>query len=155
MQDKEAECIYGIYVQTGSIRRAGTHSKIGLTLSDESGAQIEIPNLEDWGLMGPGFNYFETGELNIFGGKGPCLTGSICGLKLTSDGSGPYAGWYCEYVKVSSFGLEKPCSQQHFAVEQWLAKDEEPYQLTAQVDVCRPTKNWARILGLLPRPTNY
>lgn len=86
--------------------------------------------------MGPGFNYFETGELNIFGGKGPCFNGPICGLNLTSDGSGPYAGWYCEFVQVSSFGLGSPCSQQKFAVEQWLAKDEPPYELTAVLDVC-------------------
>ncbi|KAH6760170.1 hypothetical protein C2S51_017119 [Perilla frutescens var. frutescens] len=132
----EAECVYGIYVQTGSIRRAGTHSTIRLTLFDNSGTQLEIPNLEDWGLMGPRFNYFETGELNIFGGKGPCFNGPICGLNLTSDGSGPYAGWYCEFVKVNAFGLESPCSQQNFAVEQWLAKDEPPYQITAVVDVC-------------------
>lgn len=86
--------------------------------------------------MGPGFNYFETGELNIFGGKGPCLTGLPCGVNLTSDGSGPYAGWYCEFVKVSMFGLQSPCYQQNFAVEQWLAKDEPPYELTAAMDVC-------------------
>ncbi|XP_057783781.1 PLAT domain-containing protein 3-like [Salvia miltiorrhiza] len=132
----EAECVYGIYVQTGSVKKAGTHSKISLTLSDASGAELEIANLEDWGLMGPGFNYFETGELNIFGGKGPCLSGPICGLNLTSDGSGPYAGWYCEFVQVSAFGLGSPCSYQNFAVEQWLAKDEPPYQLTAAMEVC-------------------
>ncbi|XP_047975698.1 PLAT domain-containing protein 3-like isoform X2 [Salvia hispanica] len=132
----DEECLYDIYIQTGSVKKAGTHSTIGLTLSDALGAQLEIPNLEDWGLMGPGFNYFETGELNIFGGKGPCLTGPICGLNLTSDGSGPYAGWYCEFVKVSAFGLQSPCSQQNFAVEQWLAKDEPPYELTAAMDVC-------------------
>ncbi|KAL1536712.1 PLAT domain-containing protein 3-like isoform X2 [Salvia divinorum] len=132
----DEECVYGIYVQTGSVKKAGTHSTISLTLSDALGSQLEISNLEDWGLMGPGFNYFETGELNIFGGKGPCLTSPICGLNLTSDGSGPYAGWYCEFVKVSAFGLQSPCSQQSFPVEQWLAKDEPPYELTAAMDLC-------------------
>lgn len=86
--------------------------------------------------MGPGFNYFETGELNIFGGKGPCFEGPICRLNLTSDGSGPYHGWYCDYVEVTTFGLQKECSQQHFKVEQWLARDEEPYELTAFRDAC-------------------
>ncbi|KAG8383506.1 hypothetical protein BUALT_Bualt04G0020500 [Buddleja alternifolia] len=132
----ETECIYGVYVQTGSIRRAGTHSVISLTLTDTSGEQLEIPNLEDWGLMGPGYNYFETGNLDLFGGKGPCFTGPICGLNLTSDGSGPYHGWYCDYVEVTAIGLQKECSQQHFTVEQWLATDSPPYQLTAERNVC-------------------
>ncbi|XP_051141338.1 PLAT domain-containing protein 3-like isoform X2 [Andrographis paniculata] len=132
-----AECTYGIYVQTGSVQRAGTHSVIGLSLWDESGSQIAIPNLETWGLMGPGFNYFETGELNIFGVRGPCLAGGVCGINLTSDGSGPYHGWYCDYVQITSFGLGIDCSQQMFHVEQWLARDEPPYQLTATRDLCK------------------
>ncbi|KAL3635979.1 hypothetical protein CASFOL_020526 [Castilleja foliolosa] len=132
----EPECMYGIYVQTGSIRQAGTHSVISLSLFDESGAQLVIPNLEDWGLMGPGYNYFETGYLDIFGGKGPCITGPVCGLNLTSDGSGPYHAWYCDYVEVTTFGLEKQCSQKRFTVERWLATDRAPYKLTAVENTC-------------------
>ncbi|KAL7143994.1 hypothetical protein ABFS83_08G228600 [Erythranthe nasuta] len=132
----EPECIYNVYVQTGSIKRAGTHSTISLTLVGESGAHIVVPNLEDWGIMGPGYNYFETGYLDMFAGKGPCLDGPVCGLNLTSDGSGPYHGWYCDYVEVSVVGAQKPCSQQHFTVEQWLATDTEPYKLTADRNVC-------------------
>ncbi|KAI3451140.1 hypothetical protein Pfo_007805 [Paulownia fortunei] len=132
----EPECIYGIYVQTGSIKRAGTHSVISLSLVDDSGAQLVIPNLEDWGLMGLGYNYFETGNLDIFGGKGQCLNGPVCGLNLTSDGSGPYHGWYCNYVEVTTIGIQKQCSPQHFTVEQWLATDTPPYQLTAIRNAC-------------------
>ncbi|PIN26759.1 hypothetical protein CDL12_00478 [Handroanthus impetiginosus] len=131
------ECIYGIYVQTGTVPRAGTHSVISLTLSDEFAWRLEIPNLEDWGLMGPGHNYFETGQLDIFGGKGPCLAGQACGLNLTSDGSGPYHAWYCDYVKVVTFGVEKECSQEHFAVNQWLSKD-PPYKLSTAINKCIP-----------------
>ncbi|GER26893.1 lipase/lipooxygenase [Striga asiatica] len=132
----ELECIYGVYVQTGSIRQAGTHSRISLSLFDASGAQVMVPNLEDWGLMGPGYNYFETGYLDLFGGKGPCLKGPVCGLNLTSNGSGPYHAWYCEYVEVTTFGVQKQCSQQSFAVEQWLATDREPFTLTAITNNC-------------------
>lgn len=132
-------------MQTGSIRRAGTHFVISLTLVDDSGAQIVIPNLEDWGLMGPGYNYFETGYLDIFAGKGPCLNGPVCGLNLTSDGSGPYHGWYCDYVDVTTVGVQKQCSLQHFHVEQWLSTDTAPYELTAVRNLCPSLSSVARI----------
>ncbi|KAK4485942.1 hypothetical protein RD792_008598 [Penstemon davidsonii] len=148
MQAEDPECIYAVYVQTGSIQRAGTHSVISLSLVDEYGAQIVIPNLEEeWGLMGSGYNYFETGNLDIFGGRGPCLTGPVCGLNLTSDGSGPYHGWYCDYVDVTTVGVGKQCSQQHFTVEQWLATDSPPYQLTAVRNTCSSGGNKRLIHG--------
>ncbi|GMP26131.1 hypothetical protein CsSME_00002707 [Camellia sinensis var. sinensis] len=134
---QEDDCVYTAYIRTGSIIKGGTDSIISLTLYDEDGWGIRISNLEAWGgLMGPNHDYFERGNLDIFSGKGPCLNGPVCSMNLTSDGSGPHHGWYCNYVEVTTTGPHKPCSQQLFTVEQWLATDTSPYELTAIRDNC-------------------
>ncbi|KAL0461267.1 UNVERIFIED_CONTAM: PLAT domain-containing protein 3 [Sesamum latifolium] len=56
-------------------------------------------------------------------------------MNLTSDGSGPGHGWYCNYVEVTATGVHKQCTQQQFMVEQWLATD-APYELTAIRNYC-------------------
>ncbi|XP_047323119.1 PLAT domain-containing protein 3-like [Impatiens glandulifera] len=134
---KSDDCVYTLYVRTGSIIKAGTDSNITVTLYDENGWGIRINNIELWGgLMGPDFNYFERGNLDIFSGRGPCLEAPICALNLTSDGSGSHHGWYCNYVEVTATGPHKGCSQKTFTVEQWLATDTSPYELTAIRDSC-------------------
>lgn len=135
-------CVYTAYIGTGSITKAGTHSKISLGLYDADGNGVEIDNLEKWGgIMGPGYNYFERGNLDIFSGRSGCLNGPICKMNLTSDGSGPYHGWYCNYVKVTVSGADKPCYQNLFKVEQWLATDVSPYKLTAIRNNCNNSKS--------------
>ncbi|KAK9292156.1 hypothetical protein L1049_020115 [Liquidambar formosana] len=109
------ECVYTLYVKTGSVIKAGTDSKIGITLGDASGR-----------------------------GRGPCIGAPLCRLNLTSDGSGSHHGWYCDFVEVTSTGPHKQCSKSIFYVEQWLATDAPPFQLTAYLDGCKmwntPTK---------------
>ncbi|KAL7192572.1 hypothetical protein ACSBR2_024400 [Camellia fascicularis] len=139
------DCVYTVYVRTGSIVKGGTDSIISLTLYDAKGWGIRISDLESWGgLMGPGYNYFERGNLDIFSGRGPCLTGPVCAMNLTSDGSGPHHGWYCNYVEVTTTGARTACAQQLFTVEQWLATDTFPYQLTAIMDNCDADNNAPR-----------
>ncbi|XP_068637917.1 PLAT domain-containing protein 3-like [Aristolochia californica] len=131
------ECVYTVYVRTGSIIKGGTDSTISLTLSDPYGSTVAIPNLETWGgLMEPSHDYFERGNLDIFSGRGSCLDGPICYMNLTSDGTGSGHGWYCNYVEVTSTGPHITCKQQLFTVEQWLATDTSPYVLTAIRDFC-------------------
>ncbi|XP_027076641.1 PLAT domain-containing protein 3-like [Coffea eugenioides] len=133
----DPDCVYSVYIRTGSILKAGTDSIITLTLYDANGYGIRINNLEAWGgLMGPGYNYFERGNLDIFSGKGPCLEGPVCAMNLTSDGSGRHHGWYVNYVEVTTTGVHKACFQQQFTVEQWLATDTSPYELTAIRNYC-------------------
>ncbi|XP_022133078.1 PLAT domain-containing protein 3-like [Momordica charantia] len=137
------ECAYVIYVQTGTVKKAGTHSTISLELKTGAGEGISIPNLEEWGgIMGPNYNFFETGRLDTFTGRGPCLTypDPICSLNLTSDASGPYHDWYCDYVEVTVSAPAHPCTKQRFSVDRWLARDREPFTLTAIVDYC-PSAN--------------
>ncbi|CAI9109412.1 OLC1v1009231C2 [Oldenlandia corymbosa var. corymbosa] len=137
--DDDPECIYTLYVRTGSIIRAGTDSKITATFFDTEGNGLEIGNLATWGgIMGKDYNYFERGNLDIFSNKAPCLPAPVCALNLTSDGSGPSHGWYCNYVELTTTGVHKACAQQLFTVEQWLATDATPYQLTAFRDNCDP-----------------
>jgi hypothetical protein len=129
--------MYAVYARTGSILKGGTDSIIGVKLYDEYGEYVDITNLEAWGgLMRPGHNYFERGNLDIFSGRAPCLAAPICAINLTSDGSGPHHGWYCNYVEVTSTGPHISCAQQLFTVEQWLALDTSPYELTAIRNHC-------------------
>lgn len=136
MQD--FECVYTIYVRTGSVIKGGTDSIINVRLYDEDGYGVEISDLEAWGgIMEPGHNYYERGNLDIFSGRGPCLDAPVCALNLTSDGSGDHHGWYCNYVEVTTTGPHVQCHQQLFTVEQWLATDTSPYELTAIRNNCQ------------------
>ncbi|KAA0036292.1 hypothetical protein IC582_018358 [Cucumis melo] len=133
----DPDCVYTVYIRTGSILKAGTDSVITATLYTAAGDGIRIIDLEKWGgMMGPDYNYFERGNLDIFSGRGPCLSGPVCSLNLTSDGSGPHHGWYCNYVEVTTTGVHRSCDQQLFTVEQWLALDAPPYSLTAIQNNC-------------------
>ncbi|CAK9135416.1 unnamed protein product [Ilex paraguariensis] len=133
----DPDCVYTVYIRTGSILKGGTDSIISLTLYDANGNGILIKNLEAWGgLMGSDYNYFERGNLDIFSGRGPCLDGPVCSMNLTSDGSGKHHGWYCNYVEVTTTGVHAGCAQIQFTVEQWLATDTSPYELTAIRDYC-------------------
>ncbi|KAM5577325.1 PLAT domain-containing protein 3-like [Rosa sericea] len=133
----DPDCVYTVYVRTGSIIKGGTDSNINVRLYDGYGYGIEIRNLEAWGgLMGSDYDYFERGNLDIFSGRGPCLTAPICALNLTSDGAGSGHGWYVNYVEVTSTGAHIPCHQQLFTIEQWLATDTSPYELTAIRNYC-------------------
>ncbi|KAF9595149.1 hypothetical protein IFM89_037578 [Coptis chinensis] len=132
------ECVYTLYVKTGSIIKAGTDSKISITLGDASGKSVWISDLEKWGLMGPKYDYYERSNLDIFSGKGPCIGAPLCRINVTSDGLGAHHGWYCDYVEVTSTGPHKGCSQTIFYVDQWLGNDAPPYSLTALLDGCSP-----------------
>uniref|UniRef100_A0A7N0U2F7 PLAT domain-containing protein n=1 Tax=Kalanchoe fedtschenkoi TaxID=63787 RepID=A0A7N0U2F7_KALFE len=131
------DCVYTIYIRTGSVIKAGTDSNISTTFTNAYNETVKIDNLEIWGgLMEVGHNYFERGNLDIFSGRGPCLSAPICALNLTSDGSGPHHGWYVNYVEVTSTGVHADCARTQFTIEQWLATDTSPYQLTAIRNYC-------------------
>ncbi|KAL8539567.1 hypothetical protein ACS0TY_001248 [Phlomoides rotata] len=138
------ECVYTLYVETGSVIKAGTDSKISIALGDSNNKSVSIPNLKDWGLMGRKHDYFERGNLDIFSGRGPCIGHPICRINVTSDGSGSHHGWYCDNIQVTSSGPYRGCSQSIFHVDQWLASDAPPYQLSVVLDAC----------GLLAQSTN-
>ncbi|XP_057481188.1 PLAT domain-containing protein 3-like [Actinidia eriantha] len=149
------DCVYTAYIRTGSIIKGGTDSIISLTLCDANGLGIRIPNLEAWGgLMGTDYNYFERGNLDIFSGTGPCPTAPVCSMNLTSDGTGPNHGWYCNYVEITTTGPHLKCSQTLFTVEQWLATDTSPYELTAIRDYCKPQASNALHRGDRDRVVN-
>ncbi|KVH95050.1 PLAT domain-containing protein 3-like [Cynara cardunculus var. scolymus] len=135
--EDDPDCIYSVYIRTGSIWKGGSDSIMSLTLYDAAGYGIRISDIEAWGgLMGSGYDYFERGNLDLFSGRGPCLTGPPCEMNLTSDGTGSGHGWYCNYVEVTATGVHSQCAQQQFEVEQWLATDTSPYELTAIRNYC-------------------
>ncbi|CAH9090736.1 unnamed protein product [Cuscuta epithymum] len=130
--DLSDECVYSLYVQTGTYITAGTDSKVGVTLGDRTGKEVQVPELRRWGLMGRDHDYFEGGNLDIFSGRGPCLRLPVCRLNVTSDGSGHRPGWYCQFIEVTFTGPRKECSQSTFYVDQWLVAGD----LTAILDGC-------------------
>ena len=83
----QEKCVYTLYVKTGSILKGGTDSKISVKLGDSRGQSVEISDLESWGLMKQGHDYFERDNIDIFSGRGVCLESPVCRLNLTSDGS--------------------------------------------------------------------
>ncbi|KAH7853431.1 hypothetical protein Vadar_002322 [Vaccinium darrowii] len=143
-EDSPNECVYTFYVQTGSGIKAGTDSDISVVLGDSKGRSVWIPNLKSWGLMAHNHDYFERSNLDIFAGLGPCIGSPLCRLNLTSDGSGAHHGWFCDYVEVTSTGPHKDCSQSIFYVNQWLATDAPPFELTAVIDGCQRLDGPAR-----------
>ncbi|KAJ8446667.1 hypothetical protein Cgig2_002829 [Carnegiea gigantea] len=131
------ECVHAVCIRTGSIILGGTESTISLALFDQYGTGLNISDLSSWGgLMGPDHSYFDRSTLDIFSGSGPCLSGPICSMRLSSDGSGPHHGWYCNYVEVTSTGAYAPCNRRLLTVEKWLALDTPPYELTTTRDDC-------------------
>ncbi|XP_054822965.1 PLAT domain-containing protein 3-like [Prosopis cineraria] len=126
------QCRYIVRVKTGDRKDAGTDSIISLKLSS-FGNSFTINNLQDWGIMGPGHDYFERGNLDVFSGNGPCLR--VCGITVTSNGEGNKPGWYLDYVEVTSTGPKVA-----FPVNQWLALDEWPHHLYANVNLCSRAK---------------
>lgn len=137
--DPVDKCVYTVYIRTGTVWKGGTDSIISLSLGDVSGGRaVSIANLETWGgQMEPGHDYFERGNLDIFSGRGLCLDTTPCYLELVSDGTGSGHGWYCNYVEVTVTGPHLGCGQQLFTVEEWLATDRSPYNLTAVRDNCK------------------
>ncbi|XP_074309762.1 PLAT domain-containing protein 3-like [Silene latifolia] len=134
---EEYNCVYNIYVKTGSIMKAGTDSKITLELFSKDSNGVRISDIESWGgLMGLNYDYFERDNLDIFSGRGPCLDDPVCAIKLISDGSGPHHGWYCDYVEIATTGSHLGCAMEKFEVQQWLASDAPPYELTAVRNNC-------------------
>ncbi|CAL9765645.1 unnamed protein product [Musa acuminata subsp. burmannicoides] len=138
----EDDCVYTVYVRTGSVIKGGMDATVGLTVGDAAGGEVAVPDLVAWGgLMGPSHDYYERGALDAFSGRGPCgLSLPLCRLNLTSDGAGPHHGWFCDYVEVTATGPQTPCSQTLFYVRQWLATDAPPYRLYATVDGCDQSK---------------
>ncbi|BAF19091.1 PLAT domain-containing protein 3 [Oryza sativa Japonica Group] len=134
----EYNCVYTVFVRTGSAWKGGTDSTIGVEFAGADGRGVRIADLERWGgLMGAGHDYYERGNLDVFSGRGPCLPAAPCWMNLTSDGAGAHHGWYCNYVEVTATGPHRGCAQRRFDVEQWLATDASPYRLTAVRDQCR------------------
>ncbi|KAG0526079.1 hypothetical protein BDA96_06G114200 [Sorghum bicolor] len=137
--DDDYRCVYPIYVETGSIWKAGTDAVISLALGAADGAGFTILDLARWGgLMGAGHDYYERGNVDIFSDRAPCLPSPPCRMNLTSDGYGPHHGWYCKSVEVTATGhhATATCAKAGFGVQQWLASDAPPYQLYAERSVC-------------------
>ena len=126
------QCSYLVRVQTGDVSSAGTDSTISLELLSSSGDGIIVKNLETWGIMEPGHDYFEQGNLDIFDGTDTCV--DVCSMTVTSNGEGHKPGWYLDSIEIIISGsISKKVA---FPVNQWLALDEWPYHLYATVNLC-------------------
>ncbi|XP_028790963.1 PLAT domain-containing protein 3-like [Neltuma alba] len=128
------QCTYVVRVKTGDRKDAGTDSKMTLKLKSASGFSFTVDNLERWGVMGPGHDYFERGNLDVFSGRSPCLR--ACAMSVISNGEGNKPGWYLDYVEITMVGAGGQTSKVSFPVNQWLALDEWPKHLYANVNLC-------------------
>ncbi|KAK4270812.1 hypothetical protein QN277_019581 [Acacia crassicarpa] len=126
------QCQYLVRVQTGDVQSAGTNSKISLKLFNLlSNESYTVNNLEDWGIMPPGHDYFERGNLDVFNHSAPCI--NVCGITVTSDNSGTYPAWFLDSVEVTVSGnISKKIL---FPVYWWLGLDQDT-GLSATVDFC-------------------
>ncbi|TVU13667.1 hypothetical protein EJB05_37087, partial [Eragrostis curvula] len=132
-----AQCRFEILVKTGGRRNAGTDARVSLQVSSTNGPTLVIPNLESWGQMSAGHDYYEKGNLDRFVGTGPCMPSEPCNMVIRSDGSGNKPGWYVDYVQVTQLGQGSVSSMTHkWAVDQWLAIDEAPHMLSANRNGC-------------------
>ncbi|CAL4981860.1 unnamed protein product [Urochloa decumbens] len=129
------QCDYEIIVRTGDVRYAGTDATISLKLSSWDGS-MWIKDLASWGQNGPGYDYFERGNIDKFSGTGDCMTPKPCWMLLESDNSGNYPGWYVDYIEVIELKTSSTRVSHMFTVNQWLAIDESPYQPYAYRDDC-------------------
>ncbi|KAK4268152.1 hypothetical protein QN277_024842 [Acacia crassicarpa] len=134
---QQNQCQYLVRVQTGDRSSAGTDSKISLKLFNTlSGESLTVKNLEDWGIMAPGHNYFERGNLDVFSRSSPCI--DVCAMTVTSDNTGYKPGWFLDFVEVTISGsISKKIS---FPVNRWL---DSKSGLTVTVDLC----SWRGILN--------
>ncbi|KAL0399593.1 UNVERIFIED_CONTAM: PLAT domain-containing protein 2 [Sesamum radiatum] len=144
------DCVYTVYVKTGTKENAGTDSTINLGLLDAYGNGFEMYDIKgQGGLMGPGHNYFEAENIDIFSIVGSCLANSICLMYLRSDGKGYMPGWYVEYVDVfTASKIMNRCDHEYFTVNEWLVLDEPPYNLTLYRDNCVSSKKNQMMNGL-------
>uniref|UniRef100_A0A0E0EWY3 PLAT domain-containing protein n=1 Tax=Oryza meridionalis TaxID=40149 RepID=A0A0E0EWY3_9ORYZ len=132
-----ARCTFEIVVKTDGRRNAGTDARVSLQVRAARGPTLTVTNLESWGQMAAGHDYFEKGNLDRFKGAGDCMPSEPCNMVLTSDGSGNKPGWYVSYVMVTQLGQGSLPSMTHrWAVDQWLAVDEPPHMLTAERRGC-------------------
>ncbi|XP_050209093.1 PLAT domain-containing protein 2-like [Mercurialis annua] len=130
-------CTYTISVKTGTESHAGTDAVVSLKFSDLMETPIDIPVLENYGVMEKGHDYFENGNLDIFKYTGSCFsTYPICFMKLSHNNGGEHSGWYVDYVEIETHGGQTKYPKQHFLVGQWLAYDEQPYKITTCRERC-------------------
>ena len=132
-------CTYVIVVKTGSMQAAGTDARISVKFQAPVGrGALDIPDLESWTRNNA--DPFERGSVDIFyGGNATCF--DACRMRLESDGTGPYPGWYVESVFIQAIADSWMDEYSNLLeVNQWLAVDEPPYQLFAERDVCNPTR---------------
>ncbi|CAN6234590.1 unnamed protein product [Urochloa humidicola] len=130
-----AQCTFEILIKTGGRKNAGTDSRVSLQVSAARGPTLVITNLESWGEMPAGHDYFERGNLDRFSVRGKCMPSEPCKMLLKSDGKGNKPGWYVDYVMVTQLGSAS--SKQHkWSVAQWLALDEAPHKLSASSNGC-------------------
>ncbi|KAJ6677997.1 PLAT DOMAIN-CONTAINING PROTEIN 2 [Salix viminalis] len=63
----DEDCVYTLYIRTGSIFKGGTDSIISVRFYDSYGDYVGVSNIEAWGgLMGRGHDYFERGDFGHF-----------------------------------------------------------------------------------------
>ncbi|EFJ26041.1 hypothetical protein SELMODRAFT_98610, partial [Selaginella moellendorffii] len=92
-------CDYTITIKTGCVYLAGTDANVEIILFSLSGVVIRYNNLDN-----KNHDDFEYCNMDVFHLIGSCLSeyDKICKIIISHDNSGAYAGWYIDWVDVSS-----------------------------------------------------
>ncbi|CAL5007623.1 unnamed protein product [Urochloa decumbens] len=131
-------CLYEIVVKTApGVEGGGTDAHVYLKLSSagDHSAALEFNDLESWGWMGPGHDYFEAGNMDIFG-QAPRECDMPCKMLLVSDGSSDKPDWYVNFVEIIQIGSDLSVLVRKFFINGWLSAHKPPYQLFAYQDLC-------------------
>ena len=135
-------CRYQVEVVTGDRSNAGTDATVSLWLcSDIKECFLHVTDLAQYGTRGPSYDYFERNNHDIFEIPTTIECVDICRMIIAHDNSGSKSGWYLDSVNVEVYednGLKK--SETGFPVYRWLATDESPYTLQAEVNHCPPIR---------------
>ncbi|XP_074289830.1 PLAT domain-containing protein 1-like [Silene latifolia] len=110
-------CVYSIYVKTADETSAGTDAKVNLKLYDNQGNMVEIADLELFGLMPKGHNYFEPNNLDAFAIRTKCLANLICKIELSHDNTGDNPAWKVDYVDVTTAVPQIYCTTKDFDID--------------------------------------
>ncbi|TLN27932.1 hypothetical protein FED16_19195 [Acinetobacter baumannii] len=146
-------CVYTILVKTGTEggSTASTDAKISLILKDAYGTKVNMTNLETYGTMGSGHNYFQMGNLDSFGITTTCMKSSVCSITLSSDNSGKFPSWFVDYVQVLTLAgsSRAPGDNIIFEIYGWVSKDHAPNNLTRTFDSCCPPTQLQQITDVI------
>lgn len=106
----ESVDFYDICIKTGDRNKAGTDSNIWIQLCND-----DVNS--DWIYLDDEYNNFERGDIDNFHIPFSDFPFNITKVRVKSDGSGKYAGWYLDWITVERINIHDVL---FFNAERWV-----------------------------------